>query len=75
MTAVAMETTLVARLDPGKRILAADGSLPTLGRTFRAPGIPPTAENRRACRESLFATPALGGFIGGVILLDETPRL
>jgi fructose-bisphosphate aldolase class I len=67
-----MESTIVALLDPGKGILAADESLPTIGKRFGALGIPPTAENRRAYRELLFTTPALGEFISGAILFDET---
>jgi fructose-bisphosphate aldolase class I len=72
MTAAAMESTVVALLDFGKGILAADESFPTIGKRFGALNIPSTAENRRAYRELLFTTSALGEFISGAILFDET---
>jgi fructose-bisphosphate aldolase class I len=62
---------LVAR---GKGILAADESFPTIEKRFKSVGIASTEENRRAYRETLFATPGLGDFISGVILFDETIR-
>ncbi len=61
-------------LEPGKGILAADESLPTLGRRFKAHGIPSTPESRRSYRELLFSTPQVGDSISGVILFDETIR-
>lgn len=69
-----MESTVIALLAPGKGILAADESFPTIGRRFQALNIPSTEENRRAYREMLFTTPGLGGCISGVILFDETIR-
>ena len=72
MTAPAMESTVAALLAFGKGILAADESLPTIGKRFGALNIPSTAENRRAYRELLFTTPELGEFISGAILFDET---
>jgi len=74
MDAPAMDSTVAALLAPGKGILAADESLPTIGRRFGELGIPSTEENRRAYREMLLATPGLGEFISGVILFDETMR-
>lgn len=59
---------------PGKGILAADESFPTIGKRFAALGIPATEENRRAYRELLFRTPALSDYISGGILFDETLR-
>lgn len=67
-----MQSTVAALVTPGKGILAADESLPTIGKRFAALGIPATAENRRAYREALFTTPGLGQFISGAILFDET---
>lgn len=67
-----LEATVAALLRPGKGILAADESLPTIGRRFAALGIPSTAENRRAYRELLCTTPHLNECISGVILHDET---
>ena len=63
--------TLVA---PGKGILAADESIPTIGKQFAKLGITNTAANRRAYRELFFTTPRVGEFISGVILFDETIR-
>lgn len=63
-----------ALVAPGKGILAADESTPTITKRFEAVGLPSTEENRRAYREMLFTTPALGAFISGVILFDETIR-
>lgn len=59
---------------PGKGILAADESTPTITKRFEAVGLPCTEESRRAYREMLFTTPDLGDSISGVILFDETIR-
>ena len=69
-----IETMAGALVAPGKGILAADESLPTLEKRFKDIGVPCTEENRRAYRELLFTTPGLGKFISGVILFDETIR-
>lgn len=74
MTAHTLEATVKALLVPGKGILAADESLPTIGKRFAALHILSTAENRRAYRELLFTTPGLGECVSGVILFDETIR-
>jgi len=74
MTAPNLETTVAALLSPGKGILAADESFPTIEKRFKALAIPSTAESRLAYREMLFTTPGLGGVISGVILFDETIR-
>ncbi|HWA09697.1 MAG TPA: class I fructose-bisphosphate aldolase [Opitutaceae bacterium] len=70
----ALSATVQAMLTPGKGLLAADESLPTIGRRFEALAIPSTEENRRAYRELLFTTPGLGETISGAILFDETLR-
>ncbi|MGN6643207.1 MAG: class I fructose-bisphosphate aldolase, partial [Verrucomicrobiota bacterium] len=74
MTAHTMESTVAEILAPGKGILAADESFPTIEKRFKAIGVSSTEENRRAYRELLFATPGLNEFISGVILFDETLR-
>jgi len=74
MNANALDSTVGALLAPGKGILAADESLPTIGKRFAELGIPSSGENRRAYREMLFTAPGLGGSISGVILFDETIR-
>ena len=71
---LALASTAAALVAPGKGILAADESLPTIGKRFKALDIPSTEENRRAYRELLFTTPGLGECISGVILFDETIR-
>jgi fructose-bisphosphate aldolase class I len=64
----------IARLlvAPGKGILAADESAPTIEKRFRAVGVPSTEENRRAYRRLLFTTRGVERSISGVILFDET---
>ncbi|MEO5959851.1 MAG: class I fructose-bisphosphate aldolase [Opitutaceae bacterium] len=59
---------------PGKGILAADESGPTIEKRFQSVGVTNTEENRRAYRELLFGTPGLPAFVSGVILYDETLR-
>jgi fructose-bisphosphate aldolase class I len=67
-----LRATVAHLLAPGKGILAADESLPTIGRRFAALGIPSTEETRRVYREMLFTTPQLNEWISGAILFDET---
>ncbi len=69
-----LQSTAQALLSPGKGILAADESFPTIGKRFDALKIPSTAESRRAYRELLFTTPGLDEFVSGAILFDETIR-
>lgn len=69
-----MQSIVTTLMAPGKGILAADESLPTIGKRFVALGIPATAVNRRAYRGTLCTAPGLGEFISGTILFDETLR-
>jgi fructose-bisphosphate aldolase class I len=69
-----LESTVTTLIAPGKGILAADESFPTIEKRFKAINIPSTEENRRAYREMLFTTRGLGEFISGTILFDETLR-
>jgi fructose-bisphosphate aldolase, class I len=57
-----------------KGLLAMDESNPTCNKRFAALGIPQTEEARRAWRELIVTTPALGESISGAILYDETIR-
>jgi len=57
-----------------KGILAMDESHPTCNKRFAKLGIPQTVETRRAYRELIVTTPALGECISGAILYDETIR-
>ncbi len=63
-----------AMVAPGKGILAADESTPTIKKRFDSIGAESTEENRRDYREMLFRTPAMKDFISGVILFEETLR-
>ncbi|HVJ09388.1 MAG TPA: class I fructose-bisphosphate aldolase [Acidisarcina sp.] len=74
MATLTMESTIQSLLAPGKGILAADESFPSIAKRFKEVNIPSTEENRRAYRDMLFATPGLNEFISGVILFDETLR-
>ena len=69
-----LEATIRRLLAPGKGLLAADESLPTIGRRFERAGVRSTEESRRAYRELLFTAPGIGEHISGVILFDETIR-
>lgn len=57
---------------PGKGILAADESLPTIEKRFKAINLSSTHETRKAYREMLFSTPGIEEFISGIIQFDET---
>ncbi len=74
MTARDLESVARSLVPPGKGILAADESSPTIEKRFKSIDIPSTEENRRAYREILFTTPGISEFISGVILYDETIR-
>ena len=74
MAAHQLETTAQALVAPGKGILAADESTPTIKKRFDSIEVESTEENRRSYREILFTTPGAGEFISGVILFDETIR-
>jgi len=67
----AVARTIVA---PGKGILAADESAPTIEKRFKSIDVESTEENRRDYREMLFRTEGAEEFISGVILFDETIR-
>ena len=63
-----------ALVAPGKGILAADESTPTITKRFQTINLLSTEDTRRAYREMLFTAPGLQEFISGVILFDETAR-
>jgi fructose-bisphosphate aldolase class I len=74
MDAQDLESVARVLVSPGKGILAADESHPTITKRFAALGIENTEENRRRYRQMLFTTPGLSDFISGGILFDETLR-
>jgi len=59
---------------PGKGILAADESSPTIKKRFDLIQVESTTNNRQAYRQMLFTAPDLEEYISGVILFDETMR-
>lgn len=69
-----LHNTAQGMVAPGRGILAADESHPTIGKRFQALGIESTEETRRAYRQMFFASSGIEQFISGVILFDETIR-
>jgi fructose-bisphosphate aldolase class I len=69
-----LEATARAIVTPGKGILAADESSPTIEKRFTSIDVESTEENRRDYREMLFRTEGAEEFVSGVILFDETIR-
>jgi fructose-bisphosphate aldolase class I len=69
-----LEATTRALVAPGKGILAADESFPTIEKRFKSIGVQSTEDRRRVYRQMLFTTPGIGEFISGTILFDETIR-
>lgn len=67
-------STVTALMAPGKGLLAADESNPSIAARFRSLAIESTEESRRQYRQMLFTTPRLAAYISGVILFDETIR-
>jgi fructose-bisphosphate aldolase class I len=74
MGTASMIDTARALVAPGKGILAADESRPTMATRLATIGLESTEPRRRAYREILLTTEGLGDHIGGVILVDETIR-
>lgn len=71
-TTADLDKTITDLVVPGKGILAADESHPTIAKRFQGIGLESTEENRRAYRSLLFTTPGASDFISGVILFEET---
>jgi len=74
MTSADLHATARALVAPGKGILAADESAPTIKRRFDGIGVESTETNRRDWRQLLFTAAGIGDYISGVILFDETLR-
>jgi fructose-bisphosphate aldolase class I len=74
MTQASLHETAAALVVPGKGILAADESSPTIKKRFDSINVESTEENRRDYRHILFSAPSVGDHISGVILFDETIR-
>jgi fructose-bisphosphate aldolase class I len=67
-----LRETIAAIVAPGKGILAADESTPTITKRFQAVGIESSAESRRAYRTLLAGATNAEKYLGGVILFEET---
>lgn len=74
MTKQELESIARGIVVPGKGVLAADESFPTIKKRLTSINVESTEENRRAYRELLFTTPGFDEFISGVITFDETMR-
>src|SRR3954470_11257761 len=66
-----LQATIAKIIEPGKGILAADESMPTITKRFEAVGIESTESSRRAHRSLLCATPGAGQSLGRVTLFGE----
>lgn len=71
---IPLAVTARALVAPGKGILAADESHPTMAKRLARIGVESTEDTRRTYRELLFTTPGLADTVSGVILFDETMR-
>lgn len=66
--------TANALVEPGRGLLAADESNPTIEKRLAAIDVESTEANRLAYRRLLLTTPSIENFLSGVILFDETLR-
>ena len=67
-----MEEVIYIIFNGNKGILAADESTPTMGKRLQSVGVASTILNRHTYRHTIFSSPNLESYIGGVILYDET---
>jgi fructose-bisphosphate aldolase class I len=67
-----LAATIAKLVAPGKGIVAADESIPTISKRFAALKIESTDETRRAYRQMLFTTPGIEDHVAGFILFEET---
>lgn len=67
-----IENTIDALTLPGRGILAADESTPTITKRLNAINVESTPESRYDYRHLLLSTPNLNQYIGGVILFEES---
>ena len=74
MTIEQLAATAQAMVAPSKGILAVDETPATCTKRFAELDIQSTEETRHAYRQMLCTAPAIGEYIGGVILVDETIR-
>ncbi len=74
MSVAELNAVARAMVAPGKGILAADESSPTIKKRFDSISLESTEDARRTYREMLFTAPGVSEQISGVILFDETLR-
>lgn len=67
-----LQATIRELVQPGKGVLAADESNPTIAKRFKAVGVESTEAMRREYRSIIFSAPGLNENISGVILFEET---
>lgn len=67
-----IENTIDALTLPGRGILAADESTPTITKRLNEINVDSTPESRYTYRHLLLSTPNLNQYIGGVILYEES---
>ena len=67
-----LSATAQQLVEPGRGILAADESSPTIKKRFDSIGVESTEEVRRAYRDMLFSAPGVEKHVSGVILFEET---
>nr|NP_001134839.1 Fructose-bisphosphate aldolase, muscle type [Salmo salar]ACI69099.1 Fructose-bisphosphate aldolase, muscle type [Salmo salar] len=67
-----LAATAKAIVANGKGILAADESVPTVGKRFAGIGLENNEENRRKFREMLFLCPNVEKYFGGIIFFEES---
>ncbi|MBV1915094.1 MAG: fructose-bisphosphate aldolase class I [Pseudomonadales bacterium] len=67
-----LEATIRQMVQPGKGILAADESAPTIASRFAPVDVESTEQSRCNYRSMLFTSPGIEDYISGVILFEET---
>ena len=67
-----LQATIQELVQPGKGVLAADESNPTIAKRFKAVGVESTEAKRQEYRSTIFSAPGLGDHISGVMLFAET---
>ena len=63
-----------AIVSPGKGILAADESSPTIKKRFDSIGVDSTEENRKNYRNMLFTTEGVNKYISCLLYTSPSPR-
>ena len=66
------QATIAHMVQPGKGILAADESLPTIAKRFAPIKVESTEGSRRDYRALLFTAPGIEDYLCGVIAFEET---